>query len=286
MIKHECGGTDYTLSELEIMAGMPDNAIMASLAATVAQFDDVAVFGEIEDVAGPMSLVDMEVARVNYLAQQARKYPAIGDYMAETGANLADAVEYMERMARGVERESRADSAQWARDQREAMNAAGMDIADWTLQQTDGSIEARDRLAKEMGYRGAWGEGVARREKARDANIHSTGSAIGGKSRKAKAVKADTPAEPATAQAKAVTCIGKPAPATTNRDELTAWAREYCRELCERYQSAKLTQKLYGRTPGGGSLAFQLEAMPADDTRLPLWAQSAAMSFDKKVGAA
>ena len=77
------------------------------------------------------------------------------------------------------------------------------------------------------------------------------------------------------------------APSSLEREELEVWARSYCRALCEKYQSQRLFFKLFGRpeNPDGGSLKFQVKAIPEKMEARRAWLSSAKLSFDKKVGA-
>lgn len=76
-------------------------------------------------------------------------------------------------------------------------------------------------------------------------------------------------------------------PSDTSKPALEMWARDYCRALCERHQSIKLQNKLFGGpfNPGGGSLNWQIAAIPDNEGARHAWAASAKLSFDKKVGA-
>lgn len=189
-----------------------------------------------------------------------------------------------------TERTTRVDFRNAIRQQND-----GKDIVDICHSRGD-SLESFDGIAKLMGYhQPTWSDGrnVARREKETTAKVKSTGSVIGTVVHTKTGAVESTPDAPKKEKIKKAAVApeveaGLPSvPNTTDREKLTTWAREYCRALCDRHQSAKLVKKLFGgpENPGGGSCAWQISVMPLDDDSLMTWAASARLSFDKKVGA-
>lgn len=262
---------------------------------------DVDVFDDAPDVPEPAILehcravVAAENAK-NEAARDAAELDAIADYAARqdaTSAAIEDALtpaeqEAKERWEAAEMRRLKSESAQFGRDLKEDLAARGIDIVDY-CHENDIPLHSRqaEQIAKSCGYhQTTWNDGrnVARREKESAKRV-----ARAGKARRLAAAVANKPQTvKAAPKAAAVDDDGDlPAiPTTTDRDELAAWAREYCHALCEIFPSAKLVKKLFGGPDNpGGSCNWQISVMPPQDEKLPTWAQSARLSFDKKVGA-
>lgn len=191
----------------------------------------------------------------------------------------------LELMHRELEGEVSASMRQHRDSLRDRYCSSGHDIAE-NLSGPEVSIDEANHVYRMLGYNELTAGDdsrrkarVAAKERANSRNI-LTGKAA------ALGVKTTEP-KPAKSKPEAAAGLLPGAPLTTNRATLEAWARDYCSKLAERYQSVKLTYALFGRpeNPGGGSLAWQVSVMPLDDSKLGAWAQSAQLSFDKKVGA-
>jgi len=254
-----------------------------------------------------------EMARHNdFMAIHAPDMLDVPDFI-ETGADveidpfgdptpeeLAQIEAYQARVMKEIKSEIGADNRAF----RDELRARGVDIVDYCHDMgiaLDSPVA--EQLAAKAGYtQTTWNDARNVTRRAKEATKRANMSADNARKMAALNAQADTAAattlkpvpaapapkvktKPAKAEKEKPAGILASAPITTDRAALEAWARNYCHELCEKYQSAKLSKKLYGQFGCGGSLAFQLSVMPDDDGMLSTWAYSAQLSFDKKVGA-